>query len=193
MLLLHLCDFDSQLPMDRVLVANYAHPQHTLAIASAPDEMKAVQQILRDGVPEHSGGVPDYPKLVKIIPAHPLNLSTAPGGDRSADADLGTYFFLTGFTIGHDYEWKWGAEVTINWCIVGCSSTYGLESHAGFNYGFGLRFPIQATLKYHTVVHPNNSAQATLTANFNPIEGNIDDFFQTGLACSCFTLEQFGR
>jgi hypothetical protein len=72
--------------------------------------------------------------------------------------------------------------VTINWCVVGCSSTYGIQLNAGFNYAFGLRFPIQAQFKYHTVVHSNNSYEANLSGTFEPIEGNDDDFFQTGLS-----------
>lgn len=173
--------FEETMFVPKLESANYAHPQHALAIAPSTGEMQAVHQLLRDGVPEHTGGVPNFPKLLKVIPGRSFNLSPAAGGDRSADADLGSYIFLTGFTIGHDYEWHWGEQVTINWCIVGCSSTYGLELHAGFNYGFGLRFPIQAKFKYATIVHVNNSAEAKLTATFNPIQGTVDDFFSAGL------------
>ncbi len=159
---------------------NYAHPQHLLAIAPNAGEMNAAQHLLRDGVPEHSASPANFPKLLKATPARPLRFLPS-GNDRAGDADLGTYVFLTGFTIGHDYEWHWGAEITVNWCVVGCSATYGLELHAGFNYGFGLRFPIRAQLKYHVAVHGNNSEQATLTAAFEPINGTIDDFFATGI------------
>lgn len=74
---------------------------------------------------------------------------------------------------------SWGKDQL---CIVGCSSTYGVELNAGFNYAFGLRFPIQAQFKYRAVVHPNHSSEANLSGTFEPIEGNVDDFFQTGLA-----------
>lgn len=70
----------------------------------------------------------------------------------------------------------------MNWCVVGCSATYGLDLWAGFSYGFGLRFPIKTELKYHAVVHGNNSADASLTATFKPIQGTIDDFFSAGLS-----------
>jgi hypothetical protein len=176
--------FEETMFVPKLESVNFAHPQHMLAIAPNAGEMAAAQQLLRDGVPEHGSGPANYPKLLKVIPATAQHFagSAGPGGDKVADLDLGSYVFLTGFTVGHDYEWSWGAQVTINWCVVGCSSTYGVELHAGFNYGFGLRFPIQTEFKYHTVVHTNNSAQADLTASFKPIEGTINDFFSAGLS-----------
>jgi len=165
--------------------SNYAHPQHTLATTASPAEVAAVQQIMRNGV--SGGGSPaGFPKLLKVIPGSELHLngSGPPRGDQTANLNMGPYYFLTGFTIGHDYEWQWGVSVSINWCVVGCTSTYGIQLHAGFNYAFGLRFPIQATLKYETVVHPNNTAEAKLTPQFVPIEGDVNDFFSAGLDAS---------
>jgi hypothetical protein len=162
---------------------NYAHPQRTLDTAASPAEMADVQQIMRNGV---SGGSPaEFPKLVKVIPSSqsPLTGSAGPGGSKTAELSMGPYIFLTGFTIGHDYEWQWGVSVSINWCVVGCTSTYGIQLHAGFNYAFGLRFPIQTTLKYETTVQ-NNSATAKLTPQFVPIEGDVNDFFSSGLDAS---------
>jgi hypothetical protein len=162
--------------------ANYAHPPHTLTIGANSAEIAATQQLMRDGV---SGGASPaaFPKLLKVIPGSALHLTgtAAPGGDKTADLNMGPYIFLTGFTIGHDYEWQWGVQVSINWCVVGCTSTYGIQLHAGFNYAFGLRFPIQTSLKYQTIVHPNNSAEAKLTPQFVPIEGSVNDFFSAGL------------
>jgi hypothetical protein len=162
--------------------SNYAHPQHTLATTASPAEIAAVQQIMRNGVSGNSSPA-GFPKLLKIVPSSELHLngSGPPRGDQTADLNMGPYYFLTGFTIGHDYEWQWGVSVSINWCVVGCTSTYGIQLHAGFNYAFGLRFPIQATLKYETVVHPNNTATAKLTPQFVPIEGDTNDFFSAGL------------
>ena len=164
---------------------NYAHPQHALANATNSGEMTAVQQMLREGVPEHGASPANFPKLLKVVPAaalhHPTG-SAATGGDKAADYEMGPYIFLTGFTIGHDYEWSWGVSVTINWCVLGCSSTYSVDLHAGFNYGFGLRFPIRTQFKYHAVLRGNNSAQAELTATFEPIEGTVNDFFSAGLS-----------
>jgi hypothetical protein len=37
---------------------------------------------------------------------------------------------------------------------------------------------------YETVVHPNNSAEAKLTPQFVPIEGDVNDFFSAGLDAS---------
>ncbi len=161
----------------------YAHPQHVLATTASPAEMADLQQIMRNGV---SGGSPaEFPKLVKVIPSSqsPLTGSAGPGGSKTAELNMGPYIFLTGFTIGHDYEWQWGVSVSINWCVVGCTSTYGIQLHAGFNYAFGLRFPIQTTLKYETTVQ-NNSATAKLTPQFVPIEGDVNDFFSSGLDAS---------
>src|SRR5579875_278339 len=161
--------------------AHYAHPTRLVAASAAGGEMAATQQLMRDGVPAQ-GGPANFPKLVKVLPPHSLNLGSGPVAAKAGNADLGTYYFLTGFTIGNDYEWSWGAQVTINWCIVGCSSTYGLELHAGFNYGFGLRFPIETKLTYHAVVNAQNSPTATLTATIDPIQGNVSDFAATGLS-----------
>ncbi len=173
--------YEETMFVPKVQSANYAHLQHTLTIAASSGEMAAVQQLLRDGVPKN-GGPANFPKLLKVIPANRLSITPVSGGDKSADLTLGPYIFLTGFTIGHDYEWNWGAQITINWCIVGCSSTYGIQLYAGFNYAFGLRFPIQTQFKYHTVVHANGSAEANLTSSLKPIEGTVDDFFSAGLS-----------
>jgi hypothetical protein len=162
--------------------ANYEHLQHTLTITPSTAEMNAAETLLRDGVPEHPAGLSNFPKLLKIVPARPLAPSAAPSGDKAGEVDLGPYTLLTGFTLSHDYEWSWGEWITINWCIVGCSSTYGLGLHAGFNYAFGLRFPIHAGFNYHEIVHPNNSANAELTATFDPILGTPDNFFEAGLS-----------
>jgi hypothetical protein len=177
--------FEETMFVPKLESAVYAHPQDHLAIAPSPAEMADVQQLLRDGVPAHGGTPSGYPKLLKIFPAAELNHfvgSAAPAGDKAADLKMGPYFFLTGFTVGHDYEWNWGVQITINWCLVGCSSTYGISLNAGFNYAFGLRFPIQTEFNYQTVVHPNNSADAKVTATFEPIQGTVDDFFAAGLS-----------
>lgn len=164
----------------RIPTANYAHPRTSLRIEPGGAELAAGQGLLRGG-----GSSPQFPKLLRVIPGNAyrsLGNSNGPGGDQVSDLDLGTYIYLTGFTLGHDYEWSREVDVTVNWCIVGCSDTYSLKVWAGFNYGFGLRFPIQTQLKYHNVVHANNSAQATMTATYEPIQGTAQDFASTGLA-----------
>ena len=174
--------YEETLFVPKVESSNYAHPQHTLNIAASSAEINEVHHLLQDGV---NGPAPsNFPKLLKVFPGSALHLNptAAPAGDKAADLQLGPYYFLTGFTIAHDYEWNWGVSITINWCVFGCSSTYGIQLNAGFNYAFGLRFPIQSEFKYHTVVHPNNTYEANLSGTFEPIEGNVDDFFAAGLS-----------
>jgi hypothetical protein len=166
----------------RLESGNYQHGPFTFRAAPSGAEVAAGQQLLRGGLSQPN---PSFPRLLRFIPPNGyrnLGSTGAPGGDQVSDLDLGTYIYLTGFTLGHDYEWSREISTTINWCIVGCSSTYDLKVYAGFNYGFGLRFPIQTTLKYHNVVHPNQSAEATTTATFQPINGSVEDFESTGLS-----------
>ncbi len=178
--------FEETMFVPRVQSTNHLHPQQTLSIAASPGEIAATQQLLRQGVPQGGASPSQFPKLLKIVPPAELHPAgpPAPAADQTADTTFGPYIFLTGFTFGQDYEWHWSQETTINWCVVGCSSTYGVYLHAAFTYGIGLRFPIQTQLKYHTVVHPNHSAQATVTATYTPIKGSIDDFLQSGIAAN---------
>ncbi len=162
--------------------SNYAHLQHPVNALASPAEVAATQELMRGGAIDGASPA-QFPKLLKVVPSSALHLagSGQPRGDQTADLNMGPYYFLTGFTINHDYEWQWGVSISINWCVVGCTSTYGIQLNAGFNYAFGLRFPIEATLKYQTVVHPNNSAEAKLTPQFVPIEGDTNAFQQAGL------------
>lgn len=175
--------YEETMFVPRVQSSNFAHPQLKLTATGSPAEMAAVQQLLRDGVPERGGSPANFPKLLKVIPADSLRVdgSKAPGGDETGDSAMGPYYFLTGFTVGNDYEWNWGAQITINWCLVDCGSTYGFNLYAGFNYAFGLRFPIEAQFKYHTVVHPNHSADANLTSTLTPIQADAQQFLATEL------------
>jgi hypothetical protein len=162
--------------------ANFAHPLEALSAAPNAGEMAAGKQLLTAA--GNASSAPNYPRLLRIVPAsqyHTTNNSAKPGGDQTTDIDLGTYVYLTGFTLGHDYEWSENLSVTVNWCLVGCSSTYSIGVYAGFNYGFGLRFPIRTELSYHNVTHANNTAQASLKADFAPINGTVQDFESTGL------------
>lgn len=88
--------------------------------------------------------------------------------------------FLTGFTLGRDYEWSKKVSVTIHWCVVGCKKTYYIEAYAGFDYGFGLRFPIRVggTYAFH---RDANGSSATLRPTFVPIDGSAADYASTGL------------
>jgi hypothetical protein len=169
--------FEETVFVPKLESANYARPRYNLKIAPSEGEMAAAQQLLREG--RSGNGPSNYPKLLRIVPAMAFHRVSGP---QVSDLDLGTYVYLTGFTIGHDYEWSREVDVTVNWCIIGCSSTYSVKVYAGFNYGFGLRFPIQTQIKYHNVVQANSPANATLSAIFKPIEGTPADFASTGLA-----------
>ncbi len=155
----------------------YQHGAKDLRIAAGNGEMMAAQQVMDNPSAARSTAA-SYPRLMRIVPTTAFHGTSSP---QTTDLDLGTYIYLTGFTLAHDYEWSMGISTTINWCIVGCSDTYSVTVYAGFNYGFGLRFPIQTHLKYHNVTQPNNTAAASLTATFAPINGSVTDFQSSGL------------
>ena len=100
---------------------------------------------------------------------------------------LGTYIYLTGFTLGSHHEWRRRVSVTIDWCLGlfdDCEETYYLEPHAGFEYGFGLRFPIQATLNYTfdwRATQPP-TGHAAVKIDYAPVMGTPEMFQDAGLA-----------
>ncbi|MEY4951982.1 MAG: hypothetical protein RL299_406 [Pseudomonadota bacterium] len=133
---------------------------------------------------------PVYFKGVLLQPATTINPAVlkalANSGGATAqptEKALPSRVFLTGFTLGRGYEWRYRIQKTISWCYVGCKKTYFAEAYAGFTYGFGLRFPIKLQTTYR---HPGgtNASQAKLTANFAPIDGSSADYASTGLAGS---------
>jgi hypothetical protein len=93
---------------------------------------------------------------------------------------LQTAIFMTGFTLGRNYEWRQRVEKSIKWCAVGCKKTYYAEVYAGFNYGFGLRFPIKVDGVYK---HLDNAGtkSATVNVNYAPFNGSAQDYAATGL------------
>jgi len=91
--------------------------------------------------------------------------------------------FLTGFTLGRQYEWSKRIEKTINWCWVGCSVTYYAGAQAGFSYGFGLRFPIVVDGKY-SYSNDSGGEHAYLTATMTPVDGTPAQYAASGLASS---------
>lgn len=99
---------------------------------------------------------------------------------KSNKKQLQTTIFLTGFTLGRNYEWRQRVEKSIKWCIAGCKKTYYAEVFAGFNYGFGLRFPIKLDGTYK---HTDNGGKssATVTVNYAPFNGSAQDYAATGL------------
>jgi hypothetical protein len=176
--------FEETTFLPRVASSNYAHPALALRSSASSAEVAAGEGLMDGSLTPASAGS-QFPKLLRPVPTsayRSLSGAAAGGGDQVTDLDLGTYIFLTGFTLGHDYEWNLSVSTTINWCIIGCSSTYSVTLYAGFNYGFGLRFPIQTQLSYHNDVHSNNTADADVKAVFKPIEGTAADFTSTGLS-----------
>jgi hypothetical protein len=166
--------------------SQYAHAPNVLRISPNVQEMTEGKRLLHTAFPAGGAANAQFPKMLVVEPVANYHVQAAPNSpknttDQTTDVDLGSYIYLTGFTLGHDYEWSLEVDTTVNWCVVGCSSTYSVRLFAGFNYGFGLRFPIQTHLKYHNVVHPNQTADASLTADFEPIEGTTDQFGSTGL------------
>ncbi len=167
------------------------------------DELKA--EVINSGVTqiEHVAFVPNPDKVytiqtgnlylrgagitaVKPTIAGQIFLNTpllaAPTPVTTPDRPLDQQIFLTGFTLGNDYEWSQRIEKTVSWCFVGCDETYYAEAHAGFNYGFGLRFPIQVNGTYHyQAATKGKPEQASVTTDFVPILGTHDNFAATGL------------
>ena len=89
--------------------------------------------------------------------------------------------FLTGFTLGRQYEWSKRIEKTIKWCWVGCAVTYYAGARAGFSYGFGLRFPIVLDGTYKSVTD-STSQRGYLTATMTPVDGTPAQYASAGLA-----------
>ena len=103
--------------------------------------------------------------------------------DISEDIAIDREIYLTGFTYGREYEWRRRVSITIAWCFTGCRRTYYVEPYAGFSYGFGLRFPIrmEGTYRYR---HQNGNERAAFVPQFTPINGDVQDYSNAGLASS---------
>ena len=99
--------------------------------------------------------------------------------DVDVTTPLNPHIFLTGFTLGRDYEWKERVEKEIGWCKIYCK-TYYAEAYVRFSYALGLRFPIrlEGTYQYHK---SGTVETATVTPIFTPINGNAADYASTGL------------
>jgi hypothetical protein len=95
--------------------------------------------------------------------------------------NLDTRIFLTGFTLGRRYEWSKQVGITINWCLVSCKETYYAKVFATIGLGFGLRFPMQISGLYKHRVE-NGQETASITANYEPIDGDANDYKNAGLA-----------
>lgn len=126
---------------------------------------------------------PAGPTLQAIPGLKPQALILPPPGATAIAAtrlDLEPHVFLTGFTLGREYEWRQRVEVTISWCWVGCKKTYFAELYAGFGYGFGLRFPMRVSGRYERL-GSGAAENARLVTHFGPIDGSAADYAATGL------------
>jgi hypothetical protein len=107
------------------------------------------------------------------------------------------YIYLTGFTLAEEMQWEVTFSFEVNWCLAAgllnplaalsslaggdCVGHYYVEPHAGFGYGFGLRFPITTSGHYVRRVHDDGRAEATVKFDFAPINGSANDYTSTGL------------
>lgn len=119
------------------------------------------------------------------LPMMKIRGSTAPKGEKpesvtNTDKPLEPHVFLTGFTLGRDYSWGERVEKTINLCVFSCKKTYFAEVHAGFDYAFGLRFPIKLGGTFHHR-QQGTTQSASVTTDFAPINGSAEDYASTGL------------
>jgi hypothetical protein len=94
--------------------------------------------------------------------------------------DLENRIFITGFTLGKNYEWGRRIEKTISWCVVGCKKTYFVGASAQLGYGAGLRFPVQLGGTYD-YLEKGGSRSAKLTPSFEPVNGSEADYAAAGL------------
>ncbi len=114
-------------------------------------------------------------------PAAPAAPTKKP--DVNVTAPVAEHIYLTGFTLGKNYEWSVRIEKKIKLCLVGCSHTFYAEVFAGFNYGLGLRFPIKlgGIYTYHQTGATPADESATLTTNFVPVNGSPAQYAEAGL------------
>lgn len=105
-----------------------------------------------------------------------------PPGPIKQEFDLGTQYFLAGFTFGREYEWRMRIEQRIKRCLIGCAKTYYVEAFAGFNYGLGLRFPIEVKGKANlTIDGGSGGTTASVTPTFRAFDGNPEQYLAAGL------------
>lgn len=135
---------------------------------------------------QQMGGTSTASNAMALTPGGMTNqhipAATITASDKITSKDLGSFIYLTGFTLGKDYEWRQGVSTTIKWCWIGCSATYSVEIYAGFSYGFGLRFPVQTHLDYKYILHGDNSEMANVKVDYAPINGSPADYAAAGLA-----------
>ncbi len=123
------------------------------------------------------------PTDLRTSPTRPQGMTdfaAQPQLDISENIAVDREFYLTGFTLGRQFEWRRRVSITISWCLFGCKRTYYVEPYAGFSYGFGLRFPVRmdGTYQYR---HQNGQEKAYFRPVFQPINANTNQYAKTGL------------
>ena len=103
--------------------------------------------------------------------------AATPDAFKPTSTPLKREVFLTGFTEGRTYRWNERIEKSINWCWVGCTETYFAEAWLGFNYGLGMRFPMEVTGTYNY----EGKDKASVKLNLKPINGAPADYLASGL------------
>jgi hypothetical protein len=117
-----------------------------------------------------------------FAPAVKLGLAPPPKPPEvNKDFDLGTHYFLAGFTFGREYEWRLRVEQRINRCLIACEKTYFVEAFAGFNYGLGLRFPIELKGSATYKKSSDGVVTASLTPSIGTLDGNEAQYLAAGL------------
>ena len=146
--------------------------------APALAEIQSQRRLMFVDVPKAKAAVAQAAKAAAAASSGPKLMMAMKFPPEGVTHELEPQVFLTGFTVSHDYEWNLRIETTIDWCLIGCSETYYVEGNAGFNYGFGLRFPIRMSGKYH---YDPASSTATVAPVFTPINGGPADYAASGL------------
>ncbi|MEN9235342.1 MAG: hypothetical protein Q6K59_04075 [Gloeomargarita sp. GMQP_bins_25] len=120
---------------------------------------------------------PDFLVLQNIKLPQKDGVSATSTAHKPTTQALPERYFLTGFTLGREYEWRRRIEKTIKWCWLGCAETYFAEAYAQFRYGLGLRFPIKTWGTYSYL----GQDQAEVTVNFSPVNGHEGHYLEAGL------------
>lgn len=84
---------------------------------------------------------PVFNQRIKLLES--LNNHQAPPPPQSQNIDIEKLEFLTGFTLGKDFEWRKRFSTCIG--LGDRCRTYYIEPYARFGYGLGVRFPMRAS------------------------------------------------
>ena len=169
-------------PDQRAQIDAEIGPEESARLSALPDD-QLTEEVINAGETKLEQ-VMFVPKLDSVDAPSQGEAPSAPDDavtDVTVDTPLPDHILLAGFTLGRNYEWKQRIEKTIKWCLVDCSKTYYAEIYAGFNYGFGLRFPMKLGGTYH-YSRSGDSESATVVPEFAPVDGDANDYLAAGLS-----------